>query len=199
MTGQGALMRRQPAQRRGAARVDQLLDACGELLDDGGYESLTTRAVAERAGASIGSLYQFFADKAALVAAFGQRNLDWFSERITAKLEATPPDDWTALVDVVLTEYVTMRRTVPGFGVVDFAQLGSDETSDLVASRLAELTATSLDVPDTPAVRLALRVAVEVAEALVRFAFRADPAGSAELLAETRQAILRYLEPYLAV
>lgn len=191
-------LRRQPAQRRGAARVDQLLDACGQLLDEGGYDSLTTRAVVERAGASIGSFYQFFADKAGLVAAFGQRNLDRFTERITAQLAATPPEDWTGLVDVVLDEYVTMRRTVPGFGVVDFAQLGSDETSDLVADRLAELTTASLNVLDTPDLRRALRVAVEVAEALVRFAFRADPNGSAELLAETRQVILRYLEPHLA-
>lgn len=191
-------LRRQPAQSRGAARVDQLLDACGRLLDERGYESLTTRAVAERAGASIGSFYQFFADKAGLVAAFGQRNLDRFTERITAELEARPPHDWTALVDVVLDEYVTMRRTVPGFGVVDFAQLGSDQTSDLVAARLAELTAASLAVPDTPELRRVLRVAVEVAEALVRYAFRADPAGSPELLVETRHVILRYLGPHLA-
>ncbi|HEX6196876.1 MAG TPA: TetR/AcrR family transcriptional regulator [Jiangellaceae bacterium] len=191
------LLRRQPAQRRGAERVDRLLDACGQLLDEGGYQALTTRAVAERAGSSIGSFYQFFADKAALVAAFGQRNLDRFTVRIVAQLEAAPQDHWTGLVDVVLDEYVRMRRTVPGFGVVDFAQLGSDETSDLVARRLAELAAVSLEVPDTPELRRALRVAVEVAETLVRYAFRADPSGSPELLAEARQVILRYLEPHL--
>jgi AcrR family transcriptional regulator len=193
----GPSLRRQPAQRRGAARVDQLLDACGQLLEEGGYESLTTRAVAERAGSSIGSLYQFFADKAALVAAFGQRNLDRFTERITASLEAGPPGDWTALVDVVLDEYVAMRRTVPGFGIVDFAQLGSDETSDRVAGQLTELTASVLTMPATDELRRALRVAVEVAEALVRLAFRANPSGSPELLAETRQVILRYLKPHL--
>jgi AcrR family transcriptional regulator len=177
--------------------VGQLLDACGELLDEVGYDGLTTRAVAERAGSSIGSLYQYFADKTSLVQAFGQRNLDRFMARISSMLGADPPAHWSAMLDVVLDEYIARRRTVPGFGVVDFALVGDGDASLLLADGLAELIVRHFDQPDTPDLRRALRVAVEAADALVRLAFQGNPQGDPDLLAETRQLISGYLATHL--
>ena len=53
-------------QRRSAERLARILDACAELLDETGYEELSTRAVAVRAGVPIGSVYRFFGNKRAL-------------------------------------------------------------------------------------------------------------------------------------
>jgi AcrR family transcriptional regulator len=61
--------RREPSQVRGHLRVKALLDATAQLLEEAGYDALTTKAIAERAETSIGSFYQFFPNRDAAVAA----------------------------------------------------------------------------------------------------------------------------------
>ena len=51
-----ATLRRAPVQRRSAERLTRILDACADLLDEVGYDDLSTRAVAQRAGVPIGSV-----------------------------------------------------------------------------------------------------------------------------------------------
>lgn len=58
--------RRIPRQERGERRVSQLLDAASTVIASAGYEAATMSAIAERAGAPIGSLYQFFPNKTAI-------------------------------------------------------------------------------------------------------------------------------------
>jgi AcrR family transcriptional regulator len=59
--------RKRPLQRRAQATVDAILDAAAHILVRDGYDALSTNRVAERAGVSIGSLYQYFPNKEALV------------------------------------------------------------------------------------------------------------------------------------
>ena len=190
-------MRRRPTQRRGAVRVDRLLDACGELLDEVGYDALTTRAVAARAGSSIGSFYQFFGDKNQLIRVFGERNLERYLGRITRLLESNRPSGWAGMLDVVFDEYVMHRRSVPGFGVIDFALAGGGDASQRLADQLGELINKLFDRPTTAELRRALRIAVETADALVRLAFRDDPRGDPALLREARTVVRSYLAIYL--
>ncbi|MGO4760328.1 TetR/AcrR family transcriptional regulator, partial [Streptomyces sp. 2MCAF27] len=79
-------LRRAPVQRRSAERLGRILDACAELLDETGYEDLSTRAVAERAGVPIGSVYRFFSNKRAMAEALAHRNLDQYAARVTERL-----------------------------------------------------------------------------------------------------------------
>ena len=58
-----AISRRQPRQERSRATVDAILTATTQVLMERGYAGLTTNRVAEVAGASIGSLYQYFPNK----------------------------------------------------------------------------------------------------------------------------------------
>jgi AcrR family transcriptional regulator len=173
------------------------LDACGELLDEVGYDALTTRAVTARAGSSIGSFYQFFGDKNQLVRAFGERNLERYLARITYLLESDPPSGWADMLNVVFDEYVLHRRSVPGFGVVDFALAGGEDASQQLADQLGELIMKLFDRPATAELRRALRVAVEAADALARLAFRDDPGGDTALLREARTVVRCYLASYL--
>ncbi len=64
---------REPKRERGKLRVAALLDAAASLFTEKGYEATTTAAIAERAGASIGSLYQFFQSKEAMAEALFAR------------------------------------------------------------------------------------------------------------------------------
>ena len=61
--------RKPPRQRRAAATVGFMLEAATRILETEGLGALTTNRVAEVAGVSVGSLYQYFPNKAALVAA----------------------------------------------------------------------------------------------------------------------------------
>jgi AcrR family transcriptional regulator len=61
--------RRVPQQQRAERRVAQLLDSAAAVLAETGYDAATMTAIAERAGASIGAVYQYFPNKEAIVLA----------------------------------------------------------------------------------------------------------------------------------
>ena len=68
--------RRDPAQERSRQTVDAIVEAAGQLLVEHGRIGVTTNVVAERAGASIGSVYQYFPNKEAIFAALQERHRD---------------------------------------------------------------------------------------------------------------------------
>jgi AcrR family transcriptional regulator len=68
--------RKRPRQNRSKATVDSILEATARVLIAEGFDGLTTNGVAEAAGVSIGSLYQYFPNKEALVAAMIEHHLD---------------------------------------------------------------------------------------------------------------------------
>jgi AcrR family transcriptional regulator len=72
----GALARKQPRQRRAEDTVATILEAAAHIFAARGYARATTNHVATRAGVSIGSLYQYFPNKAALASAIEAQHLD---------------------------------------------------------------------------------------------------------------------------
>ncbi|MFF0746275.1 TetR/AcrR family transcriptional regulator [Streptomyces sp. NPDC004111] len=187
-------LRREPVQQRSAERLARILDACAELLDETGYEKLSTRAVATRAGVPIGSVYRFFSNKRAMADALAQRNLDAYGQAIARRLETIPPADWRGAVDAVLDEYLAMKRTRPGFALVEFvapAQAGVPDTR--VADRLVDLLPAHLGRTPDADLRRIFTVAVEAADSVLQLAFRTDPRGDPEIIAETRILLRAYL------
>jgi AcrR family transcriptional regulator len=74
--------RKRPVQQRSQATVDAVLEATLQVLKRDGFLALTTTRVAERAGVSVGTLYQYFPDKASLVMALKVR----YFERLVASV-----------------------------------------------------------------------------------------------------------------
>ncbi|WKX69557.1 TetR/AcrR family transcriptional regulator [Streptomyces sp. XD-27] len=198
-------LRRAPVQRRSAERLGRILDACAELLDETGYEELSTRAVAARAGVPIGSVYRFFDNKRALAEALAQRNLDRYAARIDAALAASGVaggGDWRRAIEVVVDEYLAMKRGAPGFALIEFgtsvpATAPADQPNHLVADRLRALLTRRLGLDDSgeqgERLRVAVLLAVEAADALLRLAFRVDPEGDPVIVAETKELLRAYL------
>ncbi|QHY94682.1 Fatty acid metabolism regulator protein [Streptomyces sp. S4.7] len=203
-------LRRAPVQRRSAARLARILDACAELLDETGYEELSTRAVADRAGVPIGSVYRFFGNKRDMADALARRNLDSYVQRVERRLAAIPAADWRSAIDAVLDEYLAMKRTVPGFGLVDFgtripagapgpapaptpAGEPVPDPNHRVADRLTTLLAAQLRRAPDAALRRTVLVAVEAADALFQLAFRGHASGDPDVIAETRELVRAYL------
>jgi AcrR family transcriptional regulator len=74
--------RKSPVQARSAASVEAILEATIQVLLDAGKERLTTTKVALRAGVSVGTLYQYFPNKSALLQAALKRHLAGVTEAI---------------------------------------------------------------------------------------------------------------------
>ena len=83
--------RKQPRQARSQAMVEAILDAAARVLTEQGYARLTTNLVAERAGVSIGSLYQYFPNKESLVSALHARHVGQMHEVIASVLAHARP------------------------------------------------------------------------------------------------------------
>ncbi|MFK0111051.1 TetR family transcriptional regulator [Streptomyces sp. NPDC091217] len=194
---QATSLRKAPVQRRSAERLTRILDACADLLDEVGYDELSTRAVAARAGVPIGSVYRFFGNKRQMADALAQRNLERYTERVTERLKDAPKGDWRAAMDAVLDEYLAMKRTAPGFSLVDFGNqipVGArSEPNRRVADRLTDLLSGYIGRTPDEDLRRTFLVAVETADTLVHLSFRMDPEGDETIIAETRKLLQAYL------
>jgi AcrR family transcriptional regulator len=78
--------RKRPRQERSRATVESILEATARVLVKRGFDGLTTNLVAEAAGVSIGSLYQYFPNKAALVGALIEKHVENMTQLALAEL-----------------------------------------------------------------------------------------------------------------
>ncbi len=190
-------LRRAPVQRRSAERLTRILDACADLLDEVGYDDLSTRAVAQRAGVPIGSVYRFFGNKRQMADALAQRNLERYTARVTERLKEAGDGGWQVAMDAVLDEYLAMKRTAPGFSLVDFGNqipVGNrGEPNTRVADRLTDLLSGYLGREPDDDLRRTFLIAVETADTLVHLAFRTAPEGDDRIIEEAREMLRAYL------
>src|SRR3569832_1710302 len=80
--------RKKASQERSRATVDVLVEATARVLVKEGFDRASTNRIAEQAGVSIGSLYQYFPSKEALVAALVERHIETMSEALEAEMHA---------------------------------------------------------------------------------------------------------------
>ncbi|QBI52008.1 transcriptional regulator BetI [Streptomonospora litoralis] len=195
-----APLRRLPAQHRSMVRVQRMLDACAELLDEAGYSALSTTRIAERAGVAIGSVYQFFPDKRAITQALGLRYVDLFTARVRERLAEGDREHWTQAADAIIDEYLAMHRTVPGFrslhfgDVVDTRLLDSGaDNNRVIATRVRQLLTSVGGAGESEELDRAVLVAVEAADAVLKLAFRSDAEGDPRLIEEAKLLVRNYL------
>ncbi|TCP54080.1 TetR family transcriptional regulator [Tamaricihabitans halophyticus] len=200
MTGaRQAPLRRVPVQQRSAARVERMLSACAELIHEHGYDGVTTTMIAKRAGVAVGSLYQFFPDKRAVAQAITQRNLDHFIGAIDAQLTTLDEQHWWQVADAIFDIYLDMHRTVPAFSQLHFGDVIDlrllDDRMDnnaVISAKLGELLRGKMEI-DPSEYELPIAVAVEAADAVLKFAFRHDPQGDQRVVDEAKAMIKGYL------
>ncbi len=95
--------RKTPAQQRSRATVEAIVAATARVLVRDGYDALSTNRVAREAGVSVGSLYQYFPGKEALVAAVMERHASRMQENIAERMASAPP---AATAEEVATEMI---------------------------------------------------------------------------------------------
>lgn len=191
-----APIRNEPVQARSTARLAALLDSAAAVIDEIGYERLTTAMVADRAGASIGTVYRYFPDRIAVLQSLAARN----SERLLARLaDELASDAHTSSTDAllgVLDATVELFRSEPGYrslragDVLDLLPPSSDATANsVIAGAVADVLAQRFGVSVDGERALAISSAVEVIDALVARAFARDSDGDPVLLDEARRVV----------
>ena len=118
-------MRRQPRQTRSQERVNRILDVAEQLFIEEGYEVTTTNAIASRAEVPIGTLYQFFGDKTAILYGLVERYITLLQEQFY-EMDGDPvtlplPQYVEQIVDTVAQFF----ETYPGYHAIFMQAQGS--------------------------------------------------------------------------
>ena len=74
--------RNAPVQRRSRERLERILEAASELLAEGGVDGLTMRSVADRTGIPVASIYRYFDNRDAIIAAYLDHELDQIEDAV---------------------------------------------------------------------------------------------------------------------
>ncbi|MDI1481336.1 TetR/AcrR family transcriptional regulator [Polyangium sp. y55x31] len=195
--------RKLPQQRRSQALVSAVIEAAVRILKLGREEALTTRRVAEIAGASVGSLYQYFPNRDAIVRALIDSHVREMLARVDEKMRdafcATCPEEMvrrfaTGLVaahTVDLDRWQVIALQVLRFGDLD----ANDEAWQMLDERARELVhRVAPELPVDEAARAAARL-VFLVRALLMDALtqRPDELRDLRLTADITDLILGYL------
>jgi len=143
--------RRKPRQARAEETVTTILEGAAQILETGGLAAFTTNAVAERAGVSIGTLYQYFGDKNALIHAIATRELGAALGRVRqalrGEIDPAPEGRVRAMIRAIITAFRGRQRARKAVLMAILSQGGGNELLAPVAAFLAEHQA---DVGRTP-------------------------------------------------
>jgi AcrR family transcriptional regulator len=195
-------------QARGERRIAQLLDAAASVFAEAGYEATTTNAIAARAGVSPGTLYQFFANKAAIAEALGTRYASQMraaQAKILAGQETAAPA--SELVGHTIDVLITVNLDQPGAAALFDGESDDPGLRDAPAHHLHAVATERLDAllaartPDLPAADRdrCVRVCICIYKAMLPVIGAAEGAERAGFVAELKAVLTRYLAPYLSI
>jgi AcrR family transcriptional regulator len=198
--------RKMPSQRRSAVTVDLVLEAAARILEDRGMDGFNTNAVAELAGISIGSLYQYFPRKEALTVALivrSHRDIATCARRV---LERTARLDLDATLAILMDSLIEMQSAARGLNRI----LEAEEER---LPRIPELTELELEIQALTEELLARHVDAErcsraelrsaaadmiaIVRALLDAALFSGEPDPADLRARLVRTVKGYLAPFL--
>lgn len=126
--------RKSASQARSRATVDAIYGATIQVLLAEGPLRLTTTRVAQRAGVSIGSLYQYYPDKRSLLFAVIQKNLDGVAGEVETACLGLAGQPLATMVNELVTVYVAVKIERIDVSLALYAVADTMDTSGLVAS-----------------------------------------------------------------
>jgi AcrR family transcriptional regulator len=200
--------RRRPSQERSRDRVERILDATAALLaGDTPVDKITTAAIAEEAGVPIGSVYQYFPNKLAVLAELARRVMEQVDQK-TASLIAKDFGvlPWDQAIDRAIDATMQGYAEQPGYLQLLLSmrptpefRLITDESNERVAAMLARHPALRAVIP-TDRIELVMRVAIEAANSLQDWALSADdPERANEIIGEMKVLLKGYLGIYMTL
>lgn len=197
--------RKEPQQQRSKLTVEAIVEACAQLLAELGYHGLSTNKIAERAGVSVGSLYQYFPNKEAIVAAvverFAKRQFAVLARDLEAFADAPLADGIRHLMrnmfEAKLIEPELSRvlfSELPQVGQLDVHREWTDQACAVVRMALASRDEAELRDVDLDHAAFLL---VSACHGITQNAVLNRPAllDDHAFIAETAELVVRYLAP----
>ncbi len=173
------LPRRRPSQERSRRRFHEILRAARALLVEVGFEAFTSEQVALRAGVPIGSLYQFFGNKYAIICELDRLDTENVQSELAKFAAEIPSLDWAQLLEKLLDHLAALWRTDPSRRAVWLAMQATPPTRAIAAEHERQLATevTRLLAPLTPGSKIAHReviaeVLVHVTYSMLNFSIR---------------------------
>lgn len=194
--------RRQPQQERGERRVEELLDAAAAVIAEVGVEAATTNAIAERAGASVGSLYHFFPNKDAFIRALAARYDEEMHQvnqaAMTAEAARVPI---AVMVEGIVSPLVAFMERNPAYMPIYYATSdprkpgcsSTDVHQTIVGLVEGLIAARNPEVP--PATRhLQAGFAVELVHRMLEYAYTSPAAERPGIVRELKRTLALHAE-----
>lgn len=171
-------LRKRPSQQRSRQTIEVVLEAGAQILERGGLAAFNTNAVAARAGVSVGSIYQYFPGKDAVMAALIRLEAARFASELATALEAAAGLPLPQAVERLVALAVASQTARPNLArILDLEErrLGLetevDERSQTTVGQLARFL-TQHGVPDP---QVAARDLQNLVRGMIDGALHADP------------------------
>lgn len=199
--------RRIPKQARSKKRYDAIIETATKLFSENGFTTTSTNEIAAAAGISIGSLYQYFDNKEAIIMGVSEQYVDGFreitSDFLTSSINALSAE---AIVDSLFDPIIAFHSARPGFSRLwlgaDFSEalrMGVMAMNNEILSRLETLIherVPSLRRDQRMVVAVVIQSAVKSLLGLFR---QSDNAKFKKQLAtEAKKMLTRYIEGLIA-
>jgi len=197
--------RRRPSQERSRDRVERILDATADLLGHTPVDKITTAAIAETAGVPIGSVYQYFPNKLAVLAELARRVM----EEVDLKTASLIAEDfgvlpWDQAIDRAIDATMQGFQAQPGYlqlllsvrPTPEFRAI-TDESNERVAAMLAFHPALQAVIPPER-IQLVTRAAIQAVNSLQDWALsQDDPDLTNQIIGEMKTLLKGYLSIYM--
>src|SRR5262245_8899765 len=188
--------RRLPSQARSRQRVQRLLDTADALISSEGVGALTVPLLAARANVPVGSIYQFFPDKLAVVDAVAAHYMQLALDELEDLIDHVVTSPWDVAVDTVVEHFAGMYRDHPTFrelwlnGLLSPSARETDRrNNDDLAALLASALRQRPEFRHARRLTLMCRTAVEVTDGLLRYAFTLNPSGDRATIDELKRLV----------
>ena len=194
--------RRKPQQARSRRTWETIVDAAADLLVEEGYHNTSTNKIAERADISVGSIYQYFPNKEAIVLAVMQGFAERQYEILADGLAGLERDDLRTVVRRVIDNMLQAKRDQPELSRVLFEQIPpvgqhdilrdwTDRASALIGGALADRDDELRELDFEMASYILVNGCHGIVHGVV--STHQGPFDDAKLAEETTELVMRYL------
>lgn len=205
----GPSRRRLPTQARSRERVERILDAAAQRVLAEGVEGLTTRSIAETAGLPVASLYQYFADKEAVLLALCERDMAEMDDQVAEDLAAAGELTMAGLVETSMRAFVKVYHRRPAFmqiwmrgrtntAVYDYGRHHNKRITENLLAYAAGLGLIAQGSYSDAELTAIGELAVELGDRAFQLAFERDPHGDEFLIDEAIDLVAGYLDKVTA-
>lgn len=195
--------RRQPQQARGEQRFEEILDAAEAVIAEVGVAEATTNAIAERAGASMGSMYHFFPNRDAIIRALAARYqaimLDIKDRTLSLEVAAAAPIP--LMVSGIVDPYVQFLAAHPAYIEVYHATqdprrpaCSDDQFHGAIVRQVETLMAARVPATDPGYRRIQATFAVEYVHRMIEAAWSQPPALRQAMIDELKRVFILHCE-----